>query len=823
MSHTDSEFVTHLRRILLPHTVESRWTTPGALAQHIDPRTVQTPALDIIDRELVHVTSEPDGRLIVTMAPQEGKALALDTPVPTPTGWTTMGDLRPGDRVIGGDGRPCFVTWKSPVWADRDCYAVTTGDGERIVADGAHEWVARLARRRSVRVVETVELARPRLKKAQILTAPNGLVLPAADLPLDPYVFGVWLGDGNSDGPRITCHPADIAIRDRFAAVGWPLRRLSEFSWTMTPDSYRRGTSPAKAALRATGALGDKHIPAAYLRANRVQRLALLQGLIDSDGHVMPNGQVEFVSTSRRLAEGVRELVNTLGAKAVLTEGRATIDGRDCGATYRVRFYLADAAHLPRKAERCKDSSVASVRYVTVERCESVATVCIEVDSPDHTFLAGRTMLPTHNSTRVARDFVLAALIDDPDRRVVVASYNQSLANRNGRSIRRLIQGHPELGLQIAPDNGAANDWSISGRDGGVFSVGVGGGLAGRPADLLIIDDPIKDRKEADSEAFRSQVWDWWTDVASARLAPGAPVVIIMTRWHEKDLAGRLLAEPDSPWRCLNIPAQADHDPAKGQTDPLGRQPGEFMVSARRRSTAQWEERKRAAGPRSWQALYQGRPSPPGGRIFHRGTWRYYDIPLWLVREDGSRIVTGMDDLIQSWDMTFKDSNGADYVVGQVWARRGAEAYLLDQVRGRWDFPETCRQFVALTARWPQALLKLIEDKANGPAVIAALRHQVPGIVPEEPHGSKIARAEAVSPFTAAKNVFLPAPELAPWVGDFVEEAAGFPTAEHDDQVDAATQALNRILLQPLTAGQIVTAEQLEPDLADFGAYVPRA
>ena len=522
-----------------------------------------------------------------------------------------------GDEVIGGDGKPCRVTWVSPVWTGRECYAVTTGDGEQIVADAAHEWVAKLDRRRSTRIVETADLAKPRLKAAQITAPHHGLDLPDADLPLDPYVLGVWLGDGTTGQAAITCHPDDAAIRDRFAEAGWPLRHTGRLHWTMAPDApngtWGRGNpTPAKAALRAAGVLTDKHIPPAYLRASRAQRLALLQGLIDSDGYVMPKGQVEFCSVKRQLADDVRELVYSLGAKAVTGVGRATMAGRDCGPKSRVRFYLADAAHLPRKAVHCKDSSVSRVRYVRATPCESVPTVCIEVDSDDHTFLAGRTMLPTHNSVRAATDFPTWLLARRPDTRIIVASYGQTLATRNGRAIRNRIIGNPALGLRIAPDNGAASQWTIDGHTGGVYAVSIGSGVSGWACDAMIIDDPIKSRAEADSETFRQRVWDWWTDEASTRLSPGAPVALILTRWHHDDLAGRLLAEPDSRWKVLNIPAQCDDM----ETDPLGRKAGEFMLSTRGRTRAQWEIRKAAVGPRAWASLFQGRPTPDQGNMF---------------------------------------------------------------------------------------------------------------------------------------------------------------------------------------------------------------
>ncbi|HET7398981.1 MAG TPA: phage terminase large subunit [Intrasporangium sp.] len=435
-------------------------------------------------------------------------------------------------------------------------------------------------------------------------------------------------------------------------------------------------------------------------------------------------------------------------------------------------------------------------------------------------------------SVRVAGDFPTWLLTENPDLRIVNASYGQGLANRSGRAIRNRITAHPELGLRIAPDNGAVHEWSIDGHEGGVLSVGVGAGVTGRPADLLIIDDPIKDRKEADSKTYRDNVWDWWTDAASARLAPGAPVVLILTRWHHDDLAGRLLAQ-DEGWRLLNIPAQADHDPAKGETDPLGREPGEFMVSARGRTIAQWEQRKRTAGTRTWASLYQGRPTPDTGNLFPVDGWARYEQPLWVVRDDGARIIPDAGrnpdvELVQSWDFAFKDTKSSDFVVGQVWLRRGTKAYLLDQVRRRAGFSESCQMMLDLTARWPQAVAKLVEDKANGPAILNALRAKVGGLIPVEPEGSKYARAAAVTPLVEAGDIVLPdpmAPELldeegrstVAWVVDLTEEARDFPSGAHDDTVDGMSQANHRLLLVPILDGQVRDADDLLDEDEDAG------
>ena len=406
-------------------------------------------------------------------------------------------------------------------------------------------------------------------------------------------------------------------------------------------------------------------------------------------------------------------------------------------------------------------------------------------------------------SQRASRRFPLWALTQNPDLRVAIASYEAGVARRWGRAIRDDITQHGQhLGLRVRDDLSAQHEWQLDGHDGGVFTAGVGGALTGRPVDLLIIDDPIKDREQADSATYRERVWDWWTDVASARLAPGAPAILILTRWHHDDLAARLLAT-DTGWELLNIPAQAD----QSEGDPLGRQPGEFMISARGRTVAQWEARKRAAGTATWASLYQGRPTPATGGIFPATGWARFERQPWQDRPDGTRHVPGDGELVQSWDLAFKGTSTSDFVVGQVWHRDGTRMRLLDQVRGRWTFTETVQQMRAMSARWPQARRKLVEDKANGPAVIDALRGTLTGLIPVNPHGGKESRANAVAPLVEAGDVQLPADHLAPWVGDLITEAAHFPHGTNDDQVDALTQAINdlaiRIQTSKVTTGMV--------------------
>lgn len=245
-------------------------------------------------------------------------------------------------------------------------------------------------------------------------------------------------------------------------------------------------------------------------------------------------------------------------------------------------------------------------------------------------------------STRCAVWAPIRALQLDPDRRVIVASYAEGLAGEHARTARNIIEQHgsrardpltgvplpDKLGLELASDKSAASHWTIKGHRGGVFAAGVGGGMTGRPADLIIIDDPYKNMEEADSPAYRAKVDDWFNAVVTTRLAPGSPIILIQTRWNEADLAGTLahrdreLPPEQREWRHINIPAVAE----EGTLDSLGREPGQYLESARERTPEDWERIKRSVGPRVWSALYQGRPTPAGGGLFSQSSFDRYRV-----------------------------------------------------------------------------------------------------------------------------------------------------------------------------------------------------
>jgi predicted phage terminase large subunit-like protein len=256
------------------------------------------------------------------------------------------------------------------------------------------------------------------------------------------------------------------------------------------------------------------------------------------------------------------------------------------------------------------------------------------------------------------------------------------------------------------------------------------------------------------------------------------------TSWAEDDLPGRIAEKYKGDKRlthlrfpAINLPDEVGYDPAL----PEGALVPDF------KSLEFLYEQKQGMSDYWWSAQYQQRPKAAGGNVFKDFWIQYWESagPRALPKK--------LDKVIISWDCTFKDTDGTDYVVGQVWGKAGANSYLLDQVRARMTFSVTVQAVETLRKKWPQCREVLIEDKANGPAVIDVLKAKVPGIIPIEPDGSKLARAHAVAVYWESLNVYLPHPDLYPWVRPFVSELTAFPAGAHDDQVDSMTQALRRL------------------------------
>lgn len=407
-------------------------------------------------------------------------------------------------------------------------------------------------------------------------------------------------------------------------------------------------------------------------------------------------------------------------------------------------------------------------------------------------------MPPRHGKSEIAsRKFPAYALGRYPDLQFIVASYSASLANLMNHDVQRVINSEEyqrlfpdvHLGGGLTGYIRTSSLFEIVGRKGSYRSAGVDGGVTGMGAHIIIIDDPFKNKAEADSALIRAKTWDWYASTLYTRLAPGGGILLINTRWHTDDLSGRLIAEMEDAgkdqWRIINFPAIATHD------EPH-RKAGEAL-HPERYSLADLEKLRSAVGTRNWEALYQQNPVPDGGALF-RERWLRYWHP--------SDLPDSFDRMVTSWDLTFKNHESGDYVAGSVWGKKDGNFYLLDMVHERLGFTETLDAVRHLHEKYPKSSKILIEDAANGPAVIDMLKKTVPGIVPVRADGSKEARAHAVTPYFESGNVYIPHPSVAgPWVGDFVQELISFPLGAHDDMVDSTTQALRSFM----NTGRLIT------------------
>ena len=360
-----------------------------------------------------------------------------------------------------------------------------------------------------------------------------------------------------------------------------------------------------------------------------------------------------------------------------------------------------------------------------------------------------------------------------PDRRCIIACYNDDFAGKFGRRNKQKIVESGQFIFNIKLNKSSDRDMEIADHDGSIITRGIMAGITGNAGDLIIIDDPVKTRMEADSPTYRERLWEEWQNSIKTRTQAGSKIIIIQTRWHEDDLAGRVINSEDYI-EVVNIPVEAE------ENDILGRQVGDALCPEIGKGN-EWLRAFKSSykdGSRAWNALYMGRPTSADGNIFKREWWQYYD-----------KLPENIQLLGISVDATFKDNDTSDYVAIEVWGKLNGDYYLIDLIKRRMDFPETLRAIRHMADKYPDKHSILVEDKANGSAIISMLKHEIGGIVAITPKESKIGRANAITGIVEGGNVYLP--RYSDYTSEFVEEFASFPNGVHDDMVDACTQFIN--------------------------------
>ena len=378
------------------------------------------------------------------------------------------------------------------------------------------------------------------------------------------------------------------------------------------------------------------------------------------------------------------------------------------------------------------------------------------------------------------------------EKRIILASYNDESAQRFARRNKEKVKRWGQLlfGVEIGGVD-RADEFELKGHRGRLISRGIRAGVTGNSAEVLILDDPIKNRQEADSPAYRKELWEEWVNSFKSRLAAGAKVIVIMTPWHEKDMAAEILRREENV-RCIRLSVEAE------ENDPLGRAVGQPLCPELGKDEKWLAQFRRSylddphGGRRAWAALYLCRPRTEEGNLVRRDWWRFYDRPPPMARQ------------VISVDAAFKGEDTSDFVAITVWGRRGNDYYLMDCLNRRMDFIATLRAIRAMQRRFPQARPVLIEDKANGSAILSVLQREM-FCVGVEPRGGKVARVHAVSPAIESGHVLLP--RAAHWLEDYLQQWTAFPAGRHDDMVDSSTQALSYLF----AVGGEVSGETEDP------------
>ncbi len=556
--------------------------------------------------EAWHRDMDEHDRIVMWGHVESGKGLALDTPIPTPRGWVAIGDLAIGDRVFGGDGEPATVTGASPIH-HRPCFRVTFDDGESLVADDQHRWMVRSVDDASVRrkngpsarhagdgdlcacscgmrakngkrfihnhhgrktaggwrVVSTAELVSAGILRKSGARRADGsaydqykwriplcgsVMRDELALPLDPYVLGAWLGDGSSTDGSICCHEDDREIVDRCA------ERLGGSTYESRPKAQPHVIlvrfHGLRTVLRKMGVFGSKHVPPAYLAAGREQRLELLAGLLDTDGHATARGTCEFYSTKRELAAAAAEVARSLGFKVSMREKPvfSPVDKRPLGKCWTVTFYAPVPVFRLERKRRLQSTGPpfgrAGYRSIaSIEPVESVPTKCITVDSAGSTYLAGRSYTVTHNTQQVSIGRVLFDLGRNPELRNVIISATASAATKIGTVIKQYIEESDELhevfpNLQPGGKKWTENAFTVRrksrAKDASVQSVGLYGMIYGSRIDRLVLDDVLR-WENVQTAAARDKSERWLLSTLWGRMTARSKMWWLGNAWHPQD------------------------------------------------------------------------------------------------------------------------------------------------------------------------------------------------------------------------------------------------------------------------------------------------
>lgn len=750
------------------------------------------------------IVAKKSPRLMLFMPPRHGKQVADSTPVLTYNrGWIKHGELTTNDYVFSPEGRPIKVLAVSEKTASD--WEVEFTNGTTIRCHGNHEWTVYDRAARKSRTVETKWFRRKTKfgKTAQVQSGGRAIYQLPCVAPLHgeskallmpPYVLGAWLGDGTKGKGAITHALSDAGVIKRVESYGYEITVQHTHKDTGVITTCFSGPRPGVAGrmlqeLKQLGIVRNKHIPQEYLKASQAQRLELLAGLIDTDGSTDGASRMRFTTADKQLAEDVKDLCLTLGFRPYVRTEQPKLSSS--GIQGRKEYYVvgfqptlpipcALARKLPKRFAKQRAIGIADVR----RNPNGEKGHCIQVDAKDGLYLVGESLLPTHNSEIASRTFPTWHLGRNPKHEVIACSYASNLALKFSRKARGLARDplfRNVFGVELDPDQQSAENW-LTLEGGGYMPAGVQGPITGNGAHLGIIDDPVKNRDEAESSTVRESIKDWYTSTFYTRLAPGGGVLIILTRWHDDDLAGWQLQQMfdgfGDEWEVVKFPAIATEDELyrkKGEA----LHPDRYPVEALNRI-------KRVVGVRDWNSLYQQNPVADEGEYFNKDMIKYYRT-VDLPKRDELTFYT-------AWDFAIGKKESNDWTVGITVAfDQQDRVFIVDLVRGRWDAYEIVEQMLDSFATWRPMQVGLEKGQismALGPHLERRIAERQLWDFPYSEESllktgkaDKQVRARSIQGRMRQGKVFFP--EDASWLQELVNELLRFPSGVHDDQVDA--------------------------------------
>ena len=739
---------------------------------------------------------EGTGHYAVEAFRESGKALALDTKVPTPDGWKIIADINPHDYVFGDDGSPVEVLGVSDVYYDHDCYRFTFDDGSVVVCDGGHLWTVLNKHHRKIETLTAAEMYEGQVlceradgyqEKAYRVDLCNPVMYLEKKLLIDPYLLGVWLGDGDSTQAIISVW---TEIIDEFTSLLVSSGADISLCSNVKSNCRRVYFKEFKCKLKALNLLSNKHIPTEYIYSSVEQRLELVRGLIDTDGSLSTKGTkagiVEFSNTNKLIVDGLCEILGSLGIKYTVRECIAKPCGKDCGVYWKVAFKTQHkVAKLKYKDNTKYDCSPRCLKRTikSIERVNSVPCKCLFVNNISHLFLITDRFIPTHNSQYVIRSFCLYRLVYPVEKQsyIVILKANQTEASKKLKEISTEYQSNPWLKsnlISVNEDNGRAFDVVVKDKSGNNINIrieayGKGSAIRGisffnkRPH--IIIADDLQDLGDSQSEAIQNDDWEWFTsDVLF--LGKKTRIFMIGNNLGAACLIERVAESADRlNFTFVRIPILDEHDKSNWESYWHT----EDIIAER-------NNQREIGNISSWMREKMCLAVAPEKQVFKREYFKYYDQSNLNLRNLS---------IFTTVDVAIGQKDTADYTsVCTIGVNSDNHWFLLDIDYGRKNPSEQIDAIFKAVSKW-HPLTVGVEKVAYQAALEHFLIKEMPlrniffTIKALLAAGKKEMRIETLQPRFVAGTIWFPMG--ASFLTELELELLSFPKGLHDDLIDS--------------------------------------